>query len=491
MKLEKVDERLAVPIILAIGLLLRVIVSLIFPIFSDGSTYADTAHGILVHHDFVTFSQELSLWTFSLTFPMYLAFFYKILGFGVFATRIAQLLLSFSAMLVSYYCTKDLYGKKKATIALVVVAFSPWLIAYTGQNFVENMVIIGIVPLVWALIKSKGDHRYLFLATVFGVFTLYTRSNTGLPFVFLAVLGLGGFLVYHDGKKVLKTPLLYVLLFSILAASIIRIVIIREKGFEKSEVEYFMAIFTASGMVQLAFQLFFTIFFPITYLLFFADEGFTALKGYKTRTGSLLILVIAGALLMILNHASGHQRWFEMVSGPSSRYFSTFTIPLMWLFFEGWENRNNFEKPKFLDNRPLMISKALFVMLVGIAFVILINPWYGLIVIVGAVAFGFLKSRKARIFALALAFLIAGIGSATMRSWDPQLPAALDGTAGYLSDGDTVGLVQTNTSFKDLNLAATFFLNLLLLIFFAVLNYQLISGAYRRLPAELSKKPAG
>ncbi|MFO1532689.1 MAG: glycosyltransferase family 39 protein [Thermoplasmatota archaeon] len=74
-------------------------------------------------------------------YPMYLASFYKVLGFSQATTDAASIASSLLALAVVYLCTRDLYGRTRALIATAVVAVCPLLVQVTGQDYSENLVL--------------------------------------------------------------------------------------------------------------------------------------------------------------------------------------------------------------------------------------------------------------------------------------------------------------------------------------------------------------
>lgn len=124
-------------------------------------------------------------------YPFYLAMYYKVLGFGLWQTRVAHVVLSLAAMAVTYVLTRDLYGHERGLAVTAIVAVMPTLLLTTGMGFSENMVLIFFALTLWGIIKSLQKEPYIVVAGAAAGLAYLTRSSMG---IFFLVAGIGGFL---------------------------------------------------------------------------------------------------------------------------------------------------------------------------------------------------------------------------------------------------------------------------------------------------------
>jgi hypothetical protein len=138
-------------------------------------------------------------------YPVYLAGFYKVLGFSIPTTHIASIVSSLAALGVTYACSRDLYGRSRALIATAAVAVNPLFVQNTGQGYSENMVLLLFVATLWAILKSLDRPWHIVSAGVLAGLGYLTKSSMGYFFI---LAGLGGLAwrLHWKGAKVLREP---------------------------------------------------------------------------------------------------------------------------------------------------------------------------------------------------------------------------------------------------------------------------------------------
>lgn len=212
------DRRLmhAIPLLLTLiglGILLRVPGWFTWSIGPDASRYAAMADALNRHGEFLMpwgdiyspgsgpqFSHH-----FPPLYPAILALFYKVLGFSEATTRLASLLLAVLAIAVTYWCTKDLYGRTKGLVAAAVVSLSPVLVMTTNKAYAENLLLVLFVLAMWAILKSLDRPWFIVLGAVFAGLGYLTKSSMGYFFI---VAGLGGLAwrLHWKGWKAVRDP---------------------------------------------------------------------------------------------------------------------------------------------------------------------------------------------------------------------------------------------------------------------------------------------
>ncbi|MEA3204022.1 MAG: hypothetical protein QOI63_1702, partial [Thermoplasmata archaeon] len=138
-------------------------------------------------------------------YPVYLAGFFKVLGFSQSTVHVASIVSSLAALLVTWLCTRDLYGPRKALVVTAAIALSPVFVQNTGQGYSENLVLLLFVATLWAILKSLDRPWYILPAGILAGLGYLTKSSMGYFFI---IAGLGGLAwrLYWKGWKVLRDP---------------------------------------------------------------------------------------------------------------------------------------------------------------------------------------------------------------------------------------------------------------------------------------------
>jgi 4-amino-4-deoxy-L-arabinose transferase-like glycosyltransferase len=199
--------------IIGAGVALRIASYWWSPLAVDAYSYAVMAHSFLRDGSFTMPWGDVDTYLtapvpshhYPPFYPMYLAAFYKLLGFSQSTTHIASIATSLAALLVTWLCTRDLYGKRPALVTTAIVAISPLLVQNTGQGYSENLVLLLFVATLWAILKSLDRPWFIVPAGLLAGIGYLTKSSMGYFFI-LAGLGGLGWRLYWKGLKVLKDP---------------------------------------------------------------------------------------------------------------------------------------------------------------------------------------------------------------------------------------------------------------------------------------------
>lgn len=124
--------------------------------------------------------------------PLLEGLFLWALGNSALAIVLPVLLLSWAAVAVAWWSTRDLYGEPAGLLVAAAVSldwsgifFATWL------GYSENLVLIGLVLTLWAVLRALRDDRFLPLAGLFASVGYLAKASIG-PFFLIA--GLGGLL---------------------------------------------------------------------------------------------------------------------------------------------------------------------------------------------------------------------------------------------------------------------------------------------------------
>ncbi|MEP7378443.1 MAG: glycosyltransferase family 39 protein [Chloroflexota bacterium] len=130
--------------------------------------------------------------------------FIALLGNTTLALVLPLLLLSWGAVFVAWWTTRDLYGGDAGLLAAAAVSLE-WTGALFGTwvGYAENLVIITFTLTLWAIVRALKDDRFLVLAGLFAGAGYLSKASLGW---FFLIAGLGGFVwrLLYRGIGVLK-----------------------------------------------------------------------------------------------------------------------------------------------------------------------------------------------------------------------------------------------------------------------------------------------
>ena len=173
------------------GLLLRLVTFESWGVVYDGAVMSVMGESFALHGEFlVPYSPIPTFYHhYPPLYPIFLSLFYRILGFSIFATKLADLALSLLLVAVVGFTTSDLLGRRKAWYAVAFVAIEPMFLMTSLIGYSEELVGICFVLTAWAAVKGLRDLRYLTLAGLFAGFGFLAKASIGWVFVVVIVMG--------------------------------------------------------------------------------------------------------------------------------------------------------------------------------------------------------------------------------------------------------------------------------------------------------------
>ncbi len=130
--------------------------------------------------------------------------FVALLGDTTLALVLPLLLISWAAVAVAWWTTRDLFGGDAGLLVGAAVSLE-WSGVFFGtwQGYSENLVVISFTFTLWAILKALRDDRYLVLAGLFAGLGYLSKASMGW---FFLLAGLGGFVwrLWYRGARVLR-----------------------------------------------------------------------------------------------------------------------------------------------------------------------------------------------------------------------------------------------------------------------------------------------
>ena len=199
--------------LIAIGVALRVVSYWLTPLGVDAFVYGVMGRSFLADGTFTMPWGDVHTYLdapalshhYPPLYPVLLSGFYALLGFSRDTTHLAGIITGLAAVLVTWLCSRDLYGRGKALVATASIALSPIFIQNTGQGYSENLVLLLFVATLWAILKSLDRPWFIVLAGILAGLGYLTKSSMGYFFI---IAGLGGLAwrLRWRGWKVLRDP---------------------------------------------------------------------------------------------------------------------------------------------------------------------------------------------------------------------------------------------------------------------------------------------
>ncbi len=177
--------------LVAVGLAVRVATFESWGIVYDGAVMSVMGESFAQHGGFlVPYASGLAYYHhYPPLYPIYLSLFYRALGFGIFATKLAELVLSFLLVAVTWLTTADLLGRRKAWYAAAFVSLEPMFLMTSLIGYSEALVGILFVLTGWAAVKGLRHLPYLTLAGVVAGLGFLAKASIGWVFVVTIVMG--------------------------------------------------------------------------------------------------------------------------------------------------------------------------------------------------------------------------------------------------------------------------------------------------------------
>ena len=177
--------------IVAVGLALRLLTFNSWGIVYDGAVMSVMGESFALHGQFlVPYASVPTLYHhYPPLYPVYLSLFYRAVGFSIFATKLADLVLSVVLVLVTWFTTADLLGRRKAWYAAAFVALEPMFLITSLIGYSEDLVGILFILTAWAAVKGLRKLPYFFWAGLFAGLGFLAKADIG--WVFLVTIAMG------------------------------------------------------------------------------------------------------------------------------------------------------------------------------------------------------------------------------------------------------------------------------------------------------------
>lgn len=176
---------------MAVGLVLRLVTFQSWGIVYDGAVMSVMGESFAVHGEFLVPYASVPTYYhhYPPLYPMYLSLFYRLLGFSLFATKLAEFVLSLLLIGVVWWTTADLMGRRKAWYAAAFAALEPMFLITSLIGYSEELVGILFVLTAWAAVKGLRQLPYLTLAGLFAGLGFLAKASIGWVFVVTIVMG--------------------------------------------------------------------------------------------------------------------------------------------------------------------------------------------------------------------------------------------------------------------------------------------------------------
>ncbi len=177
--------------LVALGLAIRVATFNSWGIVYDGAVMSVMGESFAQHGEFLVPYAAVPTYYhhYPPLFPIYLSLFYRALGFDIFATKFAELVLSFLLVAVTWLTTADLFGRRKAWYAAAFVSLEPMFLITSLIGYSEALVGVLFVLTAWAAVKGLRKLPYLALAGLFAGLGFLAKADIGWVFGITIVMG--------------------------------------------------------------------------------------------------------------------------------------------------------------------------------------------------------------------------------------------------------------------------------------------------------------
>ncbi len=177
--------------LVGLGLALRLLTFGSWGVVYDGAVMSVMGESFALHSEFlVPYATVPTFYHhYPPLYPVYLSLFYRLLGFSLFATKVADLVLSFLLVAVVWGTTADLLGRRKAWYAAAFAALEPMFLMTSLIGYSEELVGVLFVLTAWAAVKGLRDLPYLTLAGLFAGLGFLAKASIGWVFVVTIVMG--------------------------------------------------------------------------------------------------------------------------------------------------------------------------------------------------------------------------------------------------------------------------------------------------------------
>lgn len=383
-----------------------------------GMSYAENS-AILVSWPPV---QPFPEWEHSLTYPLYLAAFYRVFGHGLGITQVASVLSALLLIVVGFWTTADLMGRTKGLFVASVVSFDRVLLRATSLGDAENMAALFFVLTLWSLLKAVGRPRYYPLVGACASGFYLTKTIMGPSFIALAIIGLYAWLVGFVRRSEWRNPFLAGGMVILVGTVSVREYMITITGRSETthSITYLIANLDQILPYLLPKLLLVALILAGWSLLWWPELAASVRRWRQPAIGTIWVSVVgvsAATWLLISGFASYEP--FPVFFEDNARYFSVLIVPILWaaLSYTSFTPRSDPLVPSIIRavrravrHPPLRIAApGLTAAAVGI---FLAGTWLASYLFLGAVGLLFV-SPKARATIMLAGFLALASNSLT------------------------------------------------------------------------------
>lgn len=349
-------------------------------------------------------------------YPLLLAASFKIFGPSLTSAETASALSGVFLVVVAFFTTNDLYGRKRAFAVAAIAAAFPPLLLQDQVMYSESLVAALFALTIWAIVKSLDKPAFIVLGGVFAALSYLSKASMG-PFFILAGVGGLAWRFYYMRWRVFQDKY-YLAAAAIFGATVVawgyrNVLRFGWPNYETQQhaTDAFNHMFTTTDwplvMAQNAFWVF--LFLAIIAAPWLGELRKSIRDIRNEKTSALWMAVVTPTIVAIAFITA-----FQMIenyrgfSETTTRYLTTPFIPIVWLGLR-FVPFDDAPKPKLEGGRNLVLRHRLFM-------------GAGLAILAGTIILDplFLRQTLTRYmirFALVLiGFILLGVGSSY--AWD-------------------------------------------------------------------------
>lgn len=152
-------------------------------------------------------------WAGDLNYTYLIAFLYYFIGEYYLMTLFLNCVFGSLTVLLLYFITRDIFGRRSALIASGLCAFWPSLILWSTQNLKEPVTVFTIMIIFWLVLKLQKNFKKVIFWILWAVSLLFIyRVRGSIAIILLLVSVLALFLSYFRHRMKTVIPVLAVIL---------------------------------------------------------------------------------------------------------------------------------------------------------------------------------------------------------------------------------------------------------------------------------------
>jgi hypothetical protein len=453
----KIDLKKLLIACIIIGLLLRVVSTFTISAANDAGYYIIRARNVADGNGFYypfgdpTFSDNLDpVHTATLAkqpFSVYLALFYSAFGSSYIVSQIASILLSFVALLVVYFCTKDIFSKDNALIVLAIFSLDFILIFFAAGIYAENLVFIFFTVALWGMLKSINDEKYIPITLLF--VSLFLITKIYLLYIYLPLIFVFYLWLYSFRKKEILRNIWFFLSLVVVAIFAILSYLYERSISDPSPGGLGFSIFFETPIAKILLPIIvgfvFSLIYVTVYIIFFFKSIRISLHEWKDPSNNICLLVIFGLILFTVYMITYIHISFDgpLISRDRLRYLQLAILPIAWLAIKNYNYDLN-SKIKFDLRKPftrilrfLKSREGIFGLLFLIIGLFFLRQIFFLLFLVFSYISLIFISAEHKIFVFFVMLLIVSINTSTGISYSYNKELGMDMNE-RLNEGDIV-----------------------------------------------------